>query len=78
MRQQIAFVNEEKNIGLLKIEMLVQENEGLKVMVNQLSCIKEELIQKNSLGWYHFKNNNFKQIISFSFCLKSYNVFGNF
>ena len=58
MRQQIASVNEEKNIQLSKIEMLVQENEGLKLKVNQLSCIEEELIQKNSPGWYHFENND--------------------
>ena len=65
MRQHIASVNEEKNIAVSKIEMLVQENEGLKLKANQLSGIEEELIQKNSSGWYHFKNNYLKQLILF-------------
>ena len=55
MRQQIASVNEEKNIAVSKIEMLVQENEGLKLKANQLSCIEEELKERSSPGWYHFK-----------------------
>ena len=58
MRQQIASINEEKKIAVSKIEMLVQENEGLKIKVNQLSCIEEELLQKSSPGWYLFKNSD--------------------
>ena len=53
MRQQIASVNEEKNIAVSKIEMLVQENEGLKLKDDQFRCIDEEF-QKINSGLYLF------------------------
>ena len=54
LAQQVDSLCEEKKFNLTKIEFLVQENEGLKLKVVQLSCIEEESIKKVSSSWYYF------------------------